>query len=929
MHIKQSAEKLKPKFIEEFGRKPFRPCRIFVSASDMKSRAVVRHASDVDPGVAFDRAIDMLSAAIGDNEPTILRADWLISADAMTWDEFLKSVGQARRNYIRRGIALSPDFSIAFTECELNANLMLYSDSKETGELNPTRADSYCLSRFNQNFPALNPSSSVVAFDTNGVFIADDEEPQSISGTGINAGHRNVSALDPDQIMRLASSGVRFLEKNIRSELEVGKFLYGWRPHSNSIIPSYNTLQHFVALSVMLDLYDADGRKDEQLRQAIINATVYGIKTFARWRTMPDGTQVVYLEDLDSRELKLGSSGMALVALAKYTESLCTPFHVPLMNAIARGIFSMQNPDGSFDHVLTALNYSIKEHSSNVDFDGEAVLGLLKLYSITHNEKLLASAERAFDRFVVNEYWTHHNAWISRAVNELTIHCPKREYFELGINQFLDQLPIVYRRERQSPQLMSLMMSAHFMLERMKSLPDMADLLAKVPLDDFNAALEARAANMLNGFFYPELAMFFTEPSKVVGSFFARNYAFRTRIDDIERYVVGFLAYRQYLAQRDHAPVPSAALLEGKRLPLLKSSAPKAVEIKTQVDESVLRIGLLRQNKNGFWHPQSTAYAMFYIAKQFNIEIFCFSIEDVNFEDKTINGLFLEGNERVNRITPFPRIVDNSVLHGEEGRKLRELEKYCFLIRHDLDTTKQKTYERLLNDGRFADFLIQSHPIDSIEQFYALLEQYHGDVIMKPLRGARGIGVIRITREGSTYVINVKDRKLELDTDAFIKFYEENLTQRKHILQPYIVSRTRSGNPFDIRVHCRRGAGGRFKVSPFPRIGNAAGVVSNIATGGYSMNYDVFLKQEFGSDWKVVYDKIKRFGDEFPEYYQSFYSTTLFDVGVDMGIQRHGSDYDFKIFEVNTYIDGPFFEIEDAITHFEYYRHIDAMLSNR
>ena len=260
---------------------------------------------------------------------------------------------------------------------------------------------------------------------------------------------------------------------------------------------------------------------------------------------------------------------------------------------------------------------------------------------------------------------------------------------------------------------------------------------------------------------------------------------------------------------------------------------------------------------------------------------------------------------------------------------MRELEKDCFMIRHELNTTKQKIYDMLLNDGRFSDFLIQSHTIDTIDQFNGLFDEYHGDVIMKPLRGARGIGVVHITRDGGSYRINLKDQVINLGADEFVGFYNEHFVNRKHILQPYIVSRTRAGNPFDVRVHCRRGAGGRFKVSPFPRIGNAAGVVSNIATGGYSMKYEVFLQQEFGADWKMIFDKIADFGKQFPEYYQSFFSTTLFDVGVDMGIQKRGSEYEFKIFEVNTYIDGPFFEIEDAITHFEYYRFIEKQLKMR
>ena len=233
----------------------------------------------------------------------------------------------------------------------------------------------------------------------------------------------------------------------------------------------------------------------------------------------------------------------------------------------------------------------------------------------------------------------------------------------------------------------------------------------------------------------------------------------------------------------------------------------------------------------------------------------------------------------------------------------------------------------LLRDGRFKEFLIESHTIDTFEQFLSLFNQYHNDVILKPLRGARGVGVARITLIDEQYAVNAKNENIRLATvDDFKKFYDENFTQRKHILQPYITSRTIQGNPFDIRVHARRGTGGKFKVTPFPRIGNAKGVVSNIAMGGYSMKLDAFLKVNFGDDWKMLYDRLTAFGEAFPDYYQSFFPMTIFDIGVDVGIQKRGDAYDFKIFEVNTYIDGPFFEIEDAITHFEYYRYIDQKL---
>ena len=191
-----------------------------------------------------------------------------------------------------------------------------------------------------------------------------------------------------------------------------------------------------------------------------------------------------------------------------------------------------------------------------------------------------------------------------------------------------------------------------------------------------------------------------------------------------------------------------------------------------------------------------------------------------------------------------------------------------------------------------------------------------------------GNGVARLTFKEGQCIVNLKTEKILLEnSEALSKFYEENFTQVKYILQPHINSRTLQGNPFDIRVHARRGANGKFKTISYPRVGNVGGVVSNLAAGGYISPLEPFLRTEYGDDYDIVYNKLKTFASTFPDYYQSFFNDTIFDIGIDVGIQKRGDTYELKVFEAYIQPGTAYIEVEDAINCLEYYRYIAQQIS--
>jgi UDP-N-acetylmuramoyl-tripeptide--D-alanyl-D-alanine ligase len=343
--------------------------------------------------------------------------------------------------------------------------------------------------------------------------------------------------------------------------------------------------------------------------------------------------------------------------------------------------------------------------------------------------------------------------------------------------------------------------------------------------------------------------------------------------------------------------------------------------------ESLLSVGMMRTLFSHVWKPQHTNCAMMYTAKQFGIDLFLFRPEDVDLKTRTINGLFLVGNQKVRKRVPFPAIIDNKIFSSKEVEPiLYELAKDSVLIRQSLNTTKLSTHNRLMEDGRFKHLLIPTEKVESAAAVIAALRE-HENIVIKPASSGRGDGVRRLSQQGDVYFLTENNDTRPFDRLA-LEEYLQDLVGREaiYIWQPYIVSRTRAGNPFDIRIHARRGRQGKFQIHLFPRIGSAEGIVSNISSGGYTMDTDLFLRLEFGDLWPKVKQDLLDLGAVFPDYYQSLYKPVIFDVGMDIGIQKRNGSYSLHMFEVNTYIDGPFFEIEDAITHFEYFRYLEAQI---
>ncbi|WP_138515643.1 glycosyltransferase [Limnobacter alexandrii] len=514
------------------------------------SNGIERATVEVFVGQSFEASWRALHAHVSESfrksivDAEHVRVDWVCDIQAMTWAELKKLLSNTKRNYFSHGIALDPQFRHAFLWGELNGNAMLYGGSEEEfAKLSVGNFEKYARKKYGKSF-VLNHDDAqpVYLFSTQGAYVGTDGVVHTLEPAGVAVGRRKLPNLDAESCQQLVFNASEFLARQVKDS---GVFVYGMFPCFNKEIPTYNTLRHASSTYAMIEAWELT--QSALLKSAIDRSLHCLTNDLIKHVTLSGGIQAAFLVDTGN-EIKLGGNAVCILALAKYTELTGDTRYIELMEQLAQGIVAMLNPTTrQFVHVLNYPDLSVKEQFRIIYYDGEAAFALMRLYKITRRPMWLQAVELAFEYFIEARHWKANDHWMSYCVNELTLYRPKRVYFEFGIRNFSNHLDFVLDRITTFPTLLELMMAAEQMLSRLQGMPEFADLYAQVDVEKFYRAMHWRANYLLTGYFWPEWAMYFAKPDTLNGAFFIRHHAYRVRIDDVEHYVSGLVAYRKFL----------------------------------------------------------------------------------------------------------------------------------------------------------------------------------------------------------------------------------------------------------------------------------------------------------------------------------------------------------------------------------------------
>ncbi|ARD47478.1 hypothetical protein SporoP37_04700 [Sporosarcina sp. P37] len=309
----------------------------------------------------------------------------------------------------------------------------------------------------------------------------------------------------------------------------------------------------------------------------------------------------------------------------------------------------------------------------------------------------------------------------------------------------------------------------------------------------------------------------------------------------------------------------------------------------------MVTVGMLHTRK----HPKNVrkAFACAAVAKMEGVGFYYFSPKDVNFTARRIMGYVYENGEWLQKDLPFPNVIFNAVgmKTDEEIKVYQQLKDLIPFTSYSIGN-KMNVYKRIEKMPEFADYLIPSITIVNAAEVFDALKKYE-KVIVKPVSGSQGRGIWFIEQDGKKYCTISGAKHQTMNKEELTEVLQMLISDQAYLVQPYILCRTKEGNPYDFRIHVQKDGQGKWMITIiYPRIGAKDRVTSNISRGGSMGTLSSFLEREFEGESRNIRKILRKFAERFTNEFEKLYDVEFDELGIDIGVDEN---HKLWIFEVN------------------------------
>lgn len=545
-------ERVASQEIPKVFKKDLPPRIVFISVSDGKTMAHVSIGSGLGVMKAVNQAASNLKLEVGNN----FHVKWIkldivqevFPLENTVHEKLLNFRKPLRFNRTLFGLALSNPFYVSFLPEEIVSERII-SESKRV-QLH--RFETYLSEKLilSSARGKSNKSLNALLNKTEYYFDKGKVKPYCFTVLSFFSDGLNIfplyggKKLDVEitrqnlfQSIRLASD---YLKNAVKRD---GTFVYIYYPETDEESKDYNISRHAGAIYNMLELYELS--KDKKLLDAIKKAIDYFL-TQQRTCKENEKNTICIVEN----EGYLTPNGVAVgaIVLAKYILVTNDKKYFPIMIKFGNWLKNRQ-----YDKRRIDLKY--------VNYPGEALLGLVRIYSVDPDEKWLDAAEKGAQFLIkerdnkVSDDKLNPDHWLLYTLNELYRYRPNPLY----LNHVIRLSKVIIKKqtkESKFPDLIggysgsSAITSIATKLEGLCSAYNLLhDYDKKKEANEILNSMKLATQFLLRGQFKPESVMYFQNPRKAIGGFHQSLNRFDIEIDYLQHSVSGIVGLYKILGE--------------------------------------------------------------------------------------------------------------------------------------------------------------------------------------------------------------------------------------------------------------------------------------------------------------------------------------------------------------------------------------------
>ncbi len=299
------------------------------------------------------------------------------------------------------------------------------------------------------------------------------------------------------------------------------------------------------------------------------------------------------------------------------------------------------------------------------------------------------------------------------------------------------------------------------------------------------------------------------------------------------------------------------------------------------------------------------------VAASYEADLFYFYPRDIDEDNRRIHGFRLERGEWVKGEFAYPDVIYDRLRrrgiakYDEVYHQLASV-PFTHTLR-GMSVHKTIAYNLLRKDDSLKANLIPFQTLRDASKALAFIYK-HENVICKPDRSSSGRGAFTIQVNGHEFEVFDQQYMHRMNEEQILEFLQMLIVE-KYCLQKLIVSVTKQGLPFHIRVHIAKNGQNEWIIAfcsvwissePQFKVTNSKHVFQVTTT------WDRFVKHQFDEAvGGVTEQRIHRYALQLAAFMEQQLIGRLHEIGLDIGIDEEGR---IHLFEVGAGLPSAMFE---------------------